>query len=166
MIEIEQKFCYKYIPFLELELIHHTVIHRQYLSVNPEIRLNRRVFDDGKERFHLTVKNVELLARKETKIEITPEQYSRLAQTSSQEAMIFDVWTFRLESDRIITFKVGKNVEFNIAEIEYRNFDDYLLSKNNWRKWDFLIEDVTFNEEFYIRNIWRNYCCEKQHCTG
>ena len=56
MYEIEQKFIFDELPQNELEFIQHTIVYRQYLSSNPEIRINRRVFDDGEERYNLTFK--------------------------------------------------------------------------------------------------------------
>ena len=54
MYEIEQKFIFDKLPQNVLEFIQHTIVYRQYLSSDREIRINRRVFDDGEERYHLT----------------------------------------------------------------------------------------------------------------
>ena len=75
MYEIEQKFIFDELPQNELEFIQHTIVYRQYLSSNPEIRINRRVFDDGEERYNLTFKSENFLKRKEVKMRLSKEQY-------------------------------------------------------------------------------------------
>lgn len=160
MLEIEQKFTFRYIPFSELNILHHTVIFRQYLSINPEVRISKRVFDDGTVKYHLTVKEVNYIVRKESKIELTETQYLELSSAAEKCPMIYDVWSFKTDNDKIISFKVGKNIKSAFAEIEYHDIGEYLIFKDEWVKYPYIGREVTLDDRYYVKNVWREYCSE------
>ena len=153
-IEIEQKFLFSYIPFNEYQCCEKTVVFRKYLSVNPEIRINRRVFESREERFHLTIKSDELLAREEIKICLTEEEYSEISNFIRQQPMVIEIYNFKIDADHSMSFKQIQNSDISFAEIEYRSYDDYQNLKNIIGKLPFLGTDVTWDKDYYMKNIW------------
>lgn len=155
--EIEKKYLYSRIPVNELEFIQHTVVYRKYLSTNPEVRISCRVFDDGKERYHLNVKNALKWERDEVKVALTEEEYEDLSKIVDAESIIMDVYDFRLDNNHIIGFKKIRNMQVEFAEIEFQSNDDYINLKEYINKIDFLYRDVTYIDEYYMRNIWNEF---------
>lgn len=141
-----------------LELQGHTVIYRKYISVNPEVRINKRWFETGEERFHLTVKDDEKLARKEVKIQLSEEQYQELSAIIKKQDLIFDIYEFRLDENHNISFKEGRNVEIKFAEIEYENREDYESYRSIIENLTFLEKEVTYDENYYVKKIWEEFC--------
>ena len=47
------------------------------------------------------------------------------------------------------------------AEVEYADMEDYHKMQGKIKGYDFVKEDVTENERFYVKNIWRQFCGEQ-----
>lgn len=160
MYEIEQKFIFDKLPQNELEFIRHTIVYRQYLSSDPEIRINRRVFDDGEERYNLTFKSENFLKRKEVKMRLSREQYFDIIDVNCCKDLVFEVWEYAIDEIHSISFKKCKNIDICFAEIEYADMEDYHKMQGKIKGYEFVKEEVTENERFYVKNIWRRFCEE------
>ena len=157
LVEIEQKFLYEKIPYEEFKLEQHTVIYRKYLAVDPEVRINKRCFDNGEERYHLTVKSNGQLIRKEIKIKISKEQYEALSSMKDKENIVLDIYEFRLDEHHSICFKEGRNIDIQFAEIEYETMEDKERFAKRLEQFTFLTKEVTFDERYYMKNIWEEF---------
>lgn len=153
-IEIEQKYLYKYRPDQELECVMHSVVHRKYLSLNPEVRINRRIFDCGEERYHLTIKTGDYFAREEIKIRLTRIEYEEISQLIPFEDIVIEVFEYKLDQTHLISFKECINVDVSFAEIEYADQKDFDMFAGTVARKDYLAEEVTWNPNYYMKNIW------------
>ena len=59
-----------------------------------------------------------------------------------------------------ISFKKCKDIDICFAEVEYADMEDYHKMQGKIKGYDFVKEDVTENEKFYVKNIWRQFCGE------
>ena len=158
MYEIEQKFMFDKLPKDELEFMQHTKVYRQYLSSDPEIRINRRVFDDGEERYNLTFKSGKFLKRKEVKIRLSKEQYYDIMDVNGCKDLVCVVWDYAIDESHRISFKKCRDIDISFAEIEYADMEDYHRMQGKIKGYKFVKEEVTENEKFYVKNIWRQFC--------
>lgn len=161
MYEIEQKFLYNRLPNADLKFLEHTVVYRQYLSIEPEIRINRRVFKNGEERYHLTIKSDKSdihLLRRETKIQLSENQYFEILEINDESDLVIDIYEYQIDANHSISFKECRGVDIKFAEIEYLDLNDYQHMQRYISKWDFLGKEVTKNDDFYVKNIWRRFC--------
>ena len=78
--EMEKKYLYDERPDGILRLLRKTTIYRQYLSIEPEVRINKRVFDSGEYKCNLTVKSNETFLRKEIRLAIPMDKYQAIAE--------------------------------------------------------------------------------------
>lgn len=62
--------------------------HRKYVSTNPEVRINKRVFESGETRYHLTVKDNAQFQIKKIKVTITLEEYESIS------AIVLNTWKY------------------------------------------------------------------------
>ena len=156
-LEIEQKFECKGLPD-DLSQSRKSNLERTYLCLSPEVRLNRRIFENGTERFHLTVKSTGYLKRSEIKIAVTKEQYEAAALLAGTEPLRFEIYEYQLDETHTICVK--KCMNFNnicFAEIEYSDMDDYEAFGETVAGLSWLGREVTFEESYYVRNIWKRY---------
>lgn len=160
--ENELKYLVKYIPYNELNLLQETTVYRKYLSINPEIRINKRVFSDGKERYHLVIKKFidnscdnACLIRNKTKIEITKEQYDQLYHGFDEKPMIIKVVDF-LYDDYILGFKTIVNTNIRFVEIEFTDIGELSIIRENIEKLSFIGDNVSNHSEYLMSNIWQN----------
>ncbi len=151
--EIEQKFNYNYLPYDEFKFIQKTTVYRKYLSLVPEIRINRRQFDN-EVRCHITIKDDSLFKRRKIKLKLSNEEYSEIAETISRPELIMDVFDFEFDAHHILSFKVCLNHTIRFAEIEYENEEDYIRTSPLVESLKCIGEDVTFNPRYYSKNIW------------
>lgn len=154
MYEIEQKFQYKKIPFEDLQCRRHTVIYRKYISICPEIRINRRCFDSGEERYNLTIKDDSKLKRTEVKVKLEKEQYEIISSMILKDDLVFDIYEFDLDEKHLISFKAGRNVDVRFAEVEYETMKDYELYSKVVENLPFISTEVTYDNNYYMKNIW------------
>ena len=154
MQEIEQKYEFHYLPSDDMVLLRHTVVYRKYLSCNPEVRINKRVFDLGHERYHLTIKNDRRFIRDEIKLTLSKEQYEDISKLIGYTDMIFDVYEYQLPKEHTISFKIGKNVNIRFAEIEYNSEIDCEEMHDYISGLDFLGQEVTYDDRYYLKNVW------------
>lgn len=157
MYEIEQKFQYEKVPFDILECRQHTVIYRKYISVSPEVRINKRCFDSGEERYNLTIKNNSTLKRAEVKIRLTKEQYEAISSMVQKPDLVFDIYEFDLDEKHVINFKEGRNINVRFAEVEYETMEDYEEYSRTVEKLPFIGKEVTYDDNYYMRKIWEDF---------
>lgn len=157
MYEIEQKFLYSRLPNKDLKFLQHTVVYRQYLSLNPEIRINRRVFDDGEERYNLTIKSSDYLKRNEIKIRLSDSQYYEILQVNARRDLVIEICEYQIDDVHKISFKECQDIDIRFAEIEYSDINDYQTMQSYISKLDFLEKEVTENDEYYVKNIWGRF---------
>lgn len=158
MSEIEQKFLYRDLPKAELQFERHTVVYRKYLCTNPEVRINRRWFETGEERYHLTVKSTECLNREEIKIKLTKEQFLLMDKMIVNDCIVMDVYEYRYDEQHLLTFKKCRDLDIQFAEIEYNTLEEYEKFGKIISQLECLDREVTYDAKYYMRNIWEVHC--------
>lgn len=161
-IEYEQKFLFDYLPYNKLQFKQKTIVYRNYLSFEPEIRINRRTFNDGVERFHLIVKKPAfnmadsciVRCSEKIRLRLTAEEYQEFLSSISQQELIFDVYDFFLDKNHVIGFKCCRNPEISFAEIEYADEMDFKANESVFSSFSFLKKNITFDDRFNVKQIW------------
>lgn len=157
--EIEQKYSYDYLPYDELKFVQKTYISRAYLMDNPEIRINKRKFDNGEKIYKLSIKTDGFLERKEIKVDLNEKQFLEILSIIGYKPLKFINYQFKLDKFHIITFKECISIpSIKFAEIEYENDVDYNLNSKIFKKLSFLGEELTYNKDYYVKNIWKKWC--------
>lgn len=154
-IEIEKKFLFSYLPYGELKFNKKSVVFRKYVSIEPEVRINKREFENGQIGYHLTVKSGDLFIRNEIKIKITENEYEAISNLINKPALVMDIYEFKFDSRHVINFKICRDVGISFAEMEFESMEDYADTFPKTEKLPFLGEDVTSKKEYYVRNIWK-----------
>jgi hypothetical protein len=156
---MEKKFLYNDRPDAFLTLLQKTTVYRHYLSVEPEVRINRRVFDTGEYKCNLTVKSNETFLRKEIRIPLTIEQYQTIAEIIQFAPLVFAVYEYTLDNLHRISFKECYSMPtVKFAEVEFQDEADYQQNIPIIAAYPFLQEDITEDARYYVRNIWIQWC--------
>lgn len=157
--EMERKFLYDDRPDGSLPLLRKSTVYRHYLSVEPEVRINRRVFDAGEYKCNLTVKSNETFSRKEIRMPITIEIYRGIEEVIKVDPLVFVVYEYALDSLHHISFKECLSLPtFKFAEVEFQDEADYQQTIPRIHQYRFLRKDVTEDTKYYVRNIWTQWC--------
>lgn len=153
-LEIEQKFLYHYIPYEELNFRYKAVVTRKYLTTEPLVSINERLLQNGKKRYYITIKQGEFLVRNDCTTMITQENYSDIYNYIQENPIVIDIYEFDFDESHTISFKKVRDLDIQFAEIEYKDQKDYDELSPVIARMPFFAEDVTWNEEFYVKNMW------------
>lgn len=160
--EAEKKFTFNFLPYNILKFLGKTTIYRKYLCTEPEIRINKRVFQDGEIRCHIVLKKNlliknGLITREKHKQSISLEEFNFFSDMIDIPLMIIDNFDFYLDENHNICFKYVRDTDINYMEIEFNNNYDWLIIKDSIYGLGIIDKDVSNNPNFMMKNVWKNH---------
>lgn len=141
MIEIERKFLVKTLP-AKIPLRSETQILQGYLAYDEHNEVRIRQY--GNKHF-LTVKEGIGLTRRETEVEISPQQFQALWPSTEGRRLekvrsLIDCGAFQVEIDRYL----GSLAPLLVAEVEFSSVEE----SERFEKPDYLGQEVTGVEAY------------------
>lgn len=156
-MEIERKFLLRSQP-VGMVLIGSTTDKQYYFSVNPEVRIRKKVDVNGRAEYRLTFKGEGSLVRKEQEISIAADDFDGLVDIINE---CYNADPIRKEY-KVYALPDGKRVEvstvdstFTYCEVEFNTVHE----ANTWKIPDellpYVIEEVTDKPEYKMKNYWK-----------
>lgn len=160
--EVEKKFTFNFLPYNKLKFLGKTTIYRKYLCTEPEIRINKRVFQDGEIRCHIVLKNNlliknDFITREKYKKNISLEEFNILSDMIDIPLMIIDNFDFYLDENHNICFKCVRGIDINYMEIEFNKNYDWLIIKDSIYSLGIIDKDVSNDPNFMMKNVWKKH---------
>ena len=163
--EIERKWLFNGMNVPEgMDIFNECTVEQTYISIDPEVRLRKCSFKDGREsQYLLTFKTKGSLTRGEEEIDITEEQYNHLIEMFNLSDKIIKkefaehhIGSHILQLGNVYT-KCGK-IDFSYGEIEFQSEEEAQgFITPSW-----FGEDITHSSAFKMCNYWkRTYTDEK-----
>ena len=154
--EIERKWSCSWDVPASFPLINRSKIERQYLSVNPEVRLTRRIQNNGITH-NLTIKGNGVLERTEVRLILDREQYERIRSLIPVSPLLLETKSCLSPEGLRISVKHCVQLDITFAEIEFESLEE----SHNLDCWKdaipFFYEEVTDCPAFYVKNMWCKY---------
>lgn len=151
--EIERKFLLESFP-TDLPLKQRLTVYQAYLSIEPEVRIRRKVRFLTDIGYFLTIKSGGNIARKEIDIEISKEQFSALAEMVehpfiSKEFRIYSLpGNLELECS-LVDEKM--DTQFIYAEIEFPSVRDAAYFEPAFN----FVSEITDDSAYKMKNYWK-----------
>lgn len=153
-MEIERKWLLKKRPddCEDLTLFEDAYIEQSYISIEPEVRIRKRVNSNGDINYKLTIKSNGTLSREEVNIDITDLQYENLLKLAEGKPITKDIRNYMTkDGKKLETSIVDKELDtaFIYAEIEFESEEEAL-------KHELYLDavDVTTDNYYKMKNYW------------
>lgn len=153
--EIEHKFLMtgfpKSCPAMELES--QAMVEQSYLSLEPEVRLRRKV--QGEQvKCTLTIKGEGTLSRTEVEFPCSEEEYHTLAALCPGTSAVKDYRCYRL-ADGLVLEVSQVDDAFCYAEVEFTDRDSALSWPIPEELAHYIIRETTEEAGFRMKHYWK-----------
>ena len=152
-VEIERRFDMTRFP--DLPVMRQSSVWQKYLSVDPEVRIRKKILSNGAIKCFLTIKGDGLMKRTEVEVPITIDQYDALDQMDPDHpAITKDFREYQLADGLVLEVSLvdkGLPSEFMYAEIEFPNEE----AANAFEPPAYLGEDHTNNPGRKMKYVWK-----------
>ncbi len=155
--QIERKFLLDSFP-IDLPLKEEFQSYQAYLSVNPEVRIQRNEKDGKDTAYYLAIKSSGEIIRKEIEISISKEHFYALAEMAVQPFIKKDFRIYQLPNNLLLECShvdKGRDTEFMYAKVEFPSIE----AAESFEPLSCFIEDVTNNPSYKMKNFWRATRC-------
>lgn len=151
--EIERKFLMKSFPDDRLFLIEASLTNQAYLSVEPEVRIRSKIYEDGTSDCTETIKGNGSLTRAEIEISLTEQQFDNILRLVDKSPIEKVCRMYLLEDGSKLEVSYVDHA-FYYAEVEFE-------SEKQAEKWEptsvmkeYVIKEVTYDSEYKMKNYW------------
>lgn len=151
-MEIERKFLISEIPS-EMEFLEGYTVMQNYISINPEIRIRKKINADGKTEYFITLKSDGNLVREEKETKIDKFMYKTLLRAALGEDIIKNTFVLKLDNNHNIECSIvdfDRNTKFMYAEIEFDSVKDAI----SFNPPSFFEKETTYNKNYKMKNYF------------